>query len=83
MSAHTPTPWELGAGNLVVNVSDGLPVADAFTLGDAKRIIVCGNAHDALVAVIEAVCDYFDNNPEAESITLRDRLDAALAKVQS
>lgn len=67
----TPGPW---------NAWD-VPLAAALeAVADRAELV---KMVEELVAALEGCRDYFENNSEAASITLDDRITAALAKVQS
>jgi hypothetical protein len=92
---HTPNPWlaDVDGGLMVENDDPDQPPCELGKLhfpADAAHIVRCVNAHDELVAALEAI-DFAYQIPNAKGeMDDRDCMDrmhaiarAALAKVQS
>ena len=58
MSAHTPTPWRVSGTSYIMPSQGKEVIADCFgDKNDAAHIVLCVNAHDALVTSVKDLLD--------------------------
>lgn len=90
ITEHTPVPWHVGGDGRIVYEETGYAICNAVVYHgkwdgqeNAAFIVRAANAHDDLVAALEAWVDAFgwDEGPNSMK-ALRDSSRAALAKAK-
>lgn len=96
MSAeHTPTPWAIVDSTEIISTDEAAReefgvIADTNLMGpkteqqaaDTDFIVRCVNAHDELVAALEAVEKAIDDYPMAVAASLRGYIKPSLARAR-